>query len=87
MLFALAVTASVQLVGVYLVFASLILPALATRRLSGARQLRWGYVTGIGGYAAGIGASALFDLPTGAITVWTLALAAIVAASIAARRT
>ena len=31
-LFALAVTASVQLVGVYLVFASLIVPAMATRR-------------------------------------------------------
>ena len=29
-LFALAITASVQLVGVYLVFASLIVPALAT---------------------------------------------------------
>ena len=32
-LFALAVTASVQLVGVYLVFASLIVPALATYRI------------------------------------------------------
>lgn len=85
-LFALAVTASVQLVGVYLVFASLILPALATRRLSGAKQLRWGYVTGIGGYATGIGASALFDLPTGAITVWTLAIAAGIAAFMAKSR-
>jgi zinc/manganese transport system permease protein len=33
-LFAFAVTASVQLVGVYLVFASLIVPALATRRMA-----------------------------------------------------
>src|SRR3954452_22169567 len=33
--FAVAVTASVQLVGVYLVFSSLIIPALATRALSG----------------------------------------------------
>src|SRR5512143_3861957 len=32
LIFALAITASVQLVGVYLVFASLILPALAVRR-------------------------------------------------------
>ena len=31
LIFALAITASVQLVGVYLVFASLILPALAVR--------------------------------------------------------
>jgi len=34
-LFAVAVTASVQMVGVYLVFASLIIPALGSRRLSG----------------------------------------------------
>ncbi len=34
LIFALAITASVQLVGVYLVFASLILPALAVRHLS-----------------------------------------------------
>ncbi len=33
--FAFAVTAAVQVVGVYLVFASLILPALATRRMNG----------------------------------------------------
>lgn len=74
--FALAVTASVQLVGIYLVFASLILPALATYRLSPARQLIWGYAVGASGYALGLFASALFDLPTGAITVWALALAA-----------
>ncbi len=38
-LFALAITVSVQLVGVYLVFASLIVPALATSGMSGKRQL------------------------------------------------
>jgi zinc/manganese transport system permease protein len=38
-LFALAVTASVQLVGVYLVFASLIVPALATYRVSRRRAI------------------------------------------------
>lgn len=37
-LFAIGVTASVQLVGVYLVFASLIVPALATRELTGAKK-------------------------------------------------
>ena len=37
--FAVAVTASVQLVGVYLVFSSLIIPALATRHLTGRRRL------------------------------------------------
>ncbi len=75
-LFAITVTASVQLVGIYLVFASLILPALAVRRLDGTRALAWGYGAGLVGYAAGILASALFDLPTGAVIVWTLALAA-----------
>jgi ABC-type Mn2+/Zn2+ transport system permease subunit len=45
--FALAITASVQLVGVYLVFSSLIIPALATRNLSGRRRHLVGY--GLGG--------------------------------------
>lgn len=81
--FAVAVTASVQLVGIYLVFASLIIPALATRRLNGIRQLAWGYGIGIAGYAAGILASAAFDLPTGAVIVWTLAAAALAALLVA----
>lgn len=77
LLFALAITASVQLVGVYLVFASLILPALATRRLPPRRALAWGYGLGTAGYLVGIVLSALLDLPTGPLTVWTLALAAV----------
>ena len=77
-LFAISVTASVQLVGIYLVFASLILPALATRKLSGTQALWWGYGIGAAGYLAGVTASALFDLPTGAVTVWTLALIALI---------
>jgi zinc/manganese transport system permease protein len=79
LLFALSVTASVQLVGVYLVFASLILPALATRRLPGRSGLWWGYGIGVIGYAAGILGSALFDLPTGPLIVFTLAGAALLA--------
>lgn len=85
-LFAVSVTAAVQLVGVYLVFASLILPALVTRTMKGSRQWWWGYGTGIAGYGLGILASALFDLPTGAITVWMLALAAILASALVAKR-
>ncbi|MBI3571367.1 MAG: metal ABC transporter permease [Gammaproteobacteria bacterium] len=81
-LFAIGVTASVQLVGIYLVFASLILPALATRKLSGTQALWWGYGIGAAGYLAGVTASALFDLPTGAVTVWTLALIALIVAVI-----
>lgn len=81
-IFALVVTASVQLVGVYLVFASLILPALATYRLKPARQLAWGYAVGASGYALGILSSALMDLPTGAVTVCALSLTALVVRTI-----
>lgn len=78
-LFAISVTASVQLVGVYLVFASLIVPALAVRRLDARRGLLWGYAIGGIGYAAGLLLSTLYDLPAGAIAVWTLAAAAALA--------
>lgn len=73
LLFALAVTAAVQLVGVFLVFASLIIPALAIRHLDGTRALMSGYALGAGGYALGLVLSAAFDLPSGAIIVWALA--------------
>ena len=72
-LFALAVTASVQLVGVYLVFASLIVPALATYNLARKRMLV-AYATGLLGYAAGLLLSVWLDLPTGAAIVWAMAL-------------
>jgi zinc/manganese transport system permease protein len=78
--FALAITASVQLVGVYLVFASLIVPALATIALAGRkRQLVAAYAIGVLGYFAGLTLSALFDLPSGALIVWTLAGCALLA--------
>jgi zinc/manganese transport system permease protein len=77
--FAFAVTASVQLVGVYLVFASLIIPALATRRMHGLPRLSVGYLTGGVSFALGIVLSAVFDLPTGAVTVWTMAMVSIAA--------
>lgn len=71
--FALAITASVQLVGVYLVFASLIVPALATARATGRRALIAAYAIGIAGYVSGLALSAVLDLPSGAMIVWTLA--------------
>ena len=73
-LFAFAVTASVQLVGVYLVFASLIVPALACRGYSPRRRLVAAYAVGAAGYALGLGLSTVFDLPSGPVVVWTLAL-------------
>ena len=76
--FALAITASVQVVGVYLVFASLIVPALAARG-----RTKTGFLVGVAGYAAGLLASALFDLPAGAAIVLALVLAAIAASTLA----
>ncbi len=72
LLFALSVTASVQLVGVYLVFASLIIPALAVR---GRHGLGIGYLIGAIGYGAGLLTSMVTDLPAGPVIVWCLAVA------------
>jgi zinc/manganese transport system permease protein len=82
-MFAIVVTTSVQLVGVYLVFASLIVPALASRFFPRKRQLAIGYTIGVLGYALGLALSALFDLPSGAVVVWALAFFGIVFASLA----
>jgi zinc/manganese transport system permease protein len=76
--FALAITASVQLVGIYLVFASLIVPALATARAEGWRGLGVAYAIGLAGYVLGLALSAVLDLPSGALIVWTLAGCALV---------
>lgn len=78
-IFAMAVTASVQLVGVYLVFASLIIPGLATRGLHGRVRLAAAYSIGVAGYALGLVCSALFDLPSGAVVVLVMALVATLA--------
>ena len=67
LLFAVTITASVQVVGVYLVFASLIVPALAA-----AGRLSRAYGVGVVGYGLGLLASALFDLPAGATIVLAL---------------
>ncbi len=71
-IFAIAITASVQLVGVYLVFASLIIPALATLRLTGMVRLAAGYGIGALGYLTGLVFSTVWDFPPGAVIVWAL---------------
>lgn len=81
-LFAVAITVSVQLVGVYLVFASLIIPALAAYRQGGRYSLVIAYIVGITGYALGLVGSSLFDMPSGSMIVWALALTWIAAISI-----
>ena len=70
-LFAVSVTSSVQIVGVFLVFASLIVPALV------ARGTQWpllvGYGVGLAGYVVGLLVSTILDLPSGAAIVCALA--------------
>ncbi|HEX5162052.1 MAG TPA: metal ABC transporter permease [Steroidobacteraceae bacterium] len=73
-LFAIVVTASVQLVGVYLVFTTLIVPAVATYRHAPRRQLALGYALAAGSYIVGLGASVLTDLPSSPVIVWAMAL-------------
>ena len=73
-LFALVVTASVQLVGVYLVFASLILPALAVSHLPERRRLPWAWAMGAVAYGAGLLLSLVTDWPATPVIVCLLAL-------------
>ena len=72
LVFAVTITASVQLVGVYLVFASLIIPAIASRKLHGKSRLLASYALASLAYGAGLILSAIFDFPPGAIIVWCL---------------
>jgi zinc/manganese transport system permease protein len=84
LLFGVSVTASVQLVWIYLVFATLIVPALATRNATRARLAKaWG-VAALG-YAMGLVLSALFDLPSGAIIVWALGVVGIAVFAVESR--
>jgi len=74
LLFAVMVTASVQMVGVYLVFTSLIVPAVATYRYAGRQQLAIGYGLGVASYVVGLALSVVTDLPSSAMIVWTMAV-------------
>ena len=84
-LFAVTITASVQLVGVFLVFASLIVPALAAHAAPRHLRLLAGYIVGFIGYVLGLLASANYDFPTGAAIVCLLAAVGAAAASALAR--
>ena len=85
LLFAATVTASVQLVGIYLVFGSLIVPALAARSFPPRWRLAAGYAAGMLGYAGGLVMSALFDLPTGPTIVVALVAAMPLIAALGSR--
>ena len=86
LVFACVVTISVQLVGVYLVFASLIVPPLATRHVARAR-LAAAWTLGVAGYVLGLALSVTFDWPTGPVIVWSLAVLGSLVWAWTARRT
>ena len=75
-LFAITITLSTQVVGVYLVFASLIIPSVCT--LYQRNPLVKAYGLGVVGYVVGLMISAAVDLPAGATIVWSLAMIACV---------
>ena len=66
-LFAIAITSSVQLVGVYVVFASLILPALASD--SSERTVLTAWTCGIASVLTGICGAIYLDAPAGPVVV------------------
>ncbi len=74
-LFAVAVTSSVQLVGVYVVFASLILPSLAA--VGSKRKLVVAWSCGIMSVVTGITISAFIDAPAGPVIVLMFTIVAI----------
>ena len=76
-LFAIVVTASVQLVGVYVVFASLILPALAVNRL-GKSSVGIAFFLSAVAVLGGITLSAFADLPAGPTLVLAFAAVTII---------
>ncbi len=77
-LFALVVTISVQLVGVYLVFTSLIVPAVATYRYPPRRQLpsamHWRSSVTWWDWCC----RRVLDLPSSPVIVWAMAAAGVV---------
>lgn len=81
MLFAVAVTSSVQLVGVYVVFASLIVPALAVSSLKHRMSRAW--AVGLTSMGAGIGLAMLLDYPAGPVVVCSYVAVALLCAMVA----
>jgi zinc/manganese transport system permease protein len=75
LLFAIAITSSVQLVGVYVVFASLILPALAAGKSKQKYLLAWS--CGVISVLTGIVVSTVIDAPAGPVIVLAYAITAL----------
>jgi zinc/manganese transport system permease protein len=83
-LFGCAVTVSVQLVGLFLVFTTLVVPALATFYSRNLRLLK-AYVIGALGYALGLLLSVILDLPSGATIVCAIVVLGVALAYVATR--
>jgi zinc/manganese transport system permease protein len=79
-LFALAITSSVQLAGVYMVFASLILPALASSKIA------YAWLCGIGAVISGIIFAVMLDAPAGPVIVVCYAVITILTRLLAAKK-
>jgi zinc/manganese transport system permease protein len=71
-IFAIAITVSVQLAGVYLVFASLILPAIGAEIYAKGTKVIFGYAVSVLSLIVGLIISLFGDLPTGPVLVCTL---------------
>lgn len=71
-IFAIAITLSVQLAGVFLVFACLILPALGAMIYMKNNYLQFGYITSLAALVCGIGVSYIGDIPAGPVIVCML---------------
>jgi zinc/manganese transport system permease protein len=80
-IFALTITASVQLIGIYVVFASLIVPALVT--IGKTKRLVLAWLFSGTAVVVGIALSAIFDAPTGPVLVTTYAVLGILGALVA----
>jgi len=77
LLFAVCITLSVQLVGVYLVFSSLIIPAVTVSQMK-KNQLAIAYASGICAYLAGLLVSLVTDLPSGPLIVMMMAISGVI---------
>jgi len=83
LLFAISITAAVQLVGIYLVFATLIMPALATTHFTNTtRKLGIGYSLCLFAYVCGIFLSQQFDAPASPMIILSMALGTVTLLSI-----
>jgi len=88
LLFSAAITSSVQLTGVFVVFASLIAPALGAARFAGTRrELAAAYGVALTGLLSGFGVAVGYDLPLGPVLVCSFMLSALFAGAWPLKRT